>query len=52
MHCLADFSFFTFLFCGNDDAHLSEINIPVSVTVVRLLWKTSVSLHVQHSFKR
>jgi len=36
---------FTFSFCGTDDAHLSEINIPVSITVARFLWKTSVSLH-------
>jgi len=33
-------------FCGTDDAHLSEINIPVSKTVARFLWKTSVNLHV------
>jgi len=25
---------------------LSEINIPVLITVARFLWKTSVSLHV------
>jgi len=37
---------FTFLFCGSEDAHLSEINIPVLKTVARFLWKTSVSLHV------
>jgi len=40
------FYVFTFLFCGTDDAHLSEINIPVSITVARFLWKTSVILYV------
>jgi len=40
---------FTFLCCGTDDAHLSEINIPVLLTVAKFLLKTSMSLHVQHS---
>jgi len=38
--------FYFLLFCATDDAHLSEINIPVLKTVVRFFWKTSVSFHV------
>jgi len=40
------FYVYTFLYCGADDAPLSEINIPVSITAARFLRKTSVSLHM------